>query len=126
MAELPKIVGSSANGESAGAVWNLAEAARTLDANVIHLPAGDGIDWHLGPELDVLIHVLSGSGTLCTDEGDIALVAGMLLWLPPRSGRAFRAGPDGLRYFSVHQRKRTGGMQIGRPVVAHGAQPAET
>ena len=114
MSRTPRIVGDSLAGAGAGAVWNLSDAERTLDANVIYLPAGDGIAWHVGPELDVLIHVLDGSGTLTTDDGDILLETGVIVWLPARSARAFTAGRDGLRYFSVHQRKRTGGMQISR------------
>ena len=100
-----RIVGDSGADGGPGAVWNLAPAERSLDANVIWLPAGDGIDLHEGPDLDVLIHVLAGSGTLTIDDGDIALATGMLAWLPPRSRRAFAAGPDGLRYLTVHQRK---------------------
>lgn len=100
-----RIVGDSDAEGAAGAVWSLVPAARSLDANVIWLPAGDGIAGHVGPDLDVLIHVLAGSGTLSTDDGDIALAPGMLAWLPPRSRRAFAAGPDGLRYLTVHQRK---------------------
>jgi len=101
----PHIVGDSGAEGAVGAVWSLAPAARSLDANVIWLPAGDGIAAHAGPDLDVLIHVIDGSGTLTTDDGDIALAPGTLAWLPPRSRRAFVAGPDGLRYLTVHQRK---------------------
>ncbi|MGO1547831.1 AraC family ligand binding domain-containing protein, partial [Microbacterium gubbeenense] len=74
-------------------------------ANVIWLPAGDGIAAHQGPDLDVLVHIIDGSGTLVTGDGEIALTTGVLAWLPPRSRRAFAAGPDGLRYLTVHQRK---------------------
>ncbi|GGD34299.1 hypothetical protein GCM10010915_13360 [Microbacterium faecale] len=107
---LPRIVGDSAAEGSSGAVWNLAARDRTLDANVISLPAGDGIAEHVGPDLDVLVHVVSGSGTLVTERGDVALVPGALVWLPKRSRRAFAAGSDGLRYLTVHQRKKMLGL----------------
>lgn len=94
-----------------GSAWRLEAAGRGLDANVIDLPAGDEIAAHIGPELDVLIHVLTGSGVLETDTGELALDAGTLVWLPPRSRRRFVAGPGGLRYFSVHARKP--GLSIG-------------
>ncbi|MGO3251902.1 MAG: cupin domain-containing protein, partial [Microbacterium gubbeenense] len=100
-----RIVGDSAADGAPGAVWSLAPDDRTLDANVIWLPAGDGIAAHQGPDLDVLVHIIDGSGTLVTGDGEIALTTGVLAWLPPRSRRAFAAGPDGLRYLTVHQRK---------------------
>lgn len=88
-----------------GSVWQLDAAARDLDANIIALPAGDAIDTHDGPDLDVLILVLEGSGTLTTEADEISLTPGTLVWLPRRAQRRFEGGPEGLRYFSVHQRK---------------------
>ena len=105
--DVPRLVGDafSASGAEAGSVWRLEPSERGLDANVIALPAGDEIRAHIGPELDVLIVVVSGSGTLETAAESIALEAGGIVWLPPRSHRRFVAGDDGLRYFSVHTRK---------------------
>ncbi|HWL02089.1 MAG TPA: DUF2249 domain-containing protein [Microbacteriaceae bacterium] len=100
-AALPEAIGS----DGAGSVWQLAPAERDLDANVIELPAGDEIAAHDGPDLDVLVHVLAGAGTLETELGTIELAPGSLVWLPRRARRRFLAGPDGLRYFSVHRRK---------------------
>ena len=91
----------------AGAVWSIRVSDRDLDSNIIALPAGEAIDPHTGPDLDVLIHVLSGSGTLVTERGDVALAAGAVAFLPKRSRRGFTAGPDGLRYLTVHQRRAT-------------------
>jgi quercetin dioxygenase-like cupin family protein len=116
-ARAPKIVadtGALAGRESAderGAVWRLAETERHLDANVIAVPAGASIDPHVGPDEDVLWHVVSGSGTLATDEGVVALAPGAVVWLPRRSRRAVTAGEAGLRYLTVHRRKP--GLQIG-------------
>lgn len=106
MSDAPLLVGdANAETDAAGAVWRLTPEERGLDANIIRLPAGDEIARHLGPDIDVLIHVLEGSGILETDAGEIALATGALVWLPPRSQRRFVAGQDGLRYFSVHRRK---------------------
>ncbi|HJB63895.1 MAG TPA: DUF2249 domain-containing protein [Candidatus Microbacterium pullistercoris] len=116
---LPRIVGDSAAEGNSGAVWNLGPRDRTLDANVISLPAGDGIAEHAGPDLDVLVHVVSGFGTLSTERGDVELVPGALVWLPKRSRRAFTAGSDGLRYLTVHQRKKMLGLSP-RPVDSAG------
>jgi uncharacterized protein (DUF2249 family)/quercetin dioxygenase-like cupin family protein len=92
--------------DASGAVWRLEARERDLDSNVIALPAGGGIDSHTGPDLDVLIHVLSGSGRLTTETGAIDLFPGVLLWLPRRSRRQFAAGPNGLRYLTVHRRRQ--------------------
>jgi len=92
--------------DATGAVWTLQARERDLDCNVIALPPGGSIDAHTGPDLDVLIHVLSGSGRLRTEKGTIDLSPGALLRLPRRSRREFTAGPDGLRYLTVHQRRQ--------------------
>ncbi|OBH43403.1 hypothetical protein [Mycobacterium mantenii] len=75
-----------------------------LDWNVITLAPNGEIDTAPGAEVDVLIHVLFGSGRLTTKEGTIQLAPGALLWLPSRSRPRFTAGPDGLRYLTVNQK----------------------
>ena len=108
---VPRIVGDATaladgkNLEHGGSLWQLRPAARGLDANVIALQPHGVIETHDGPDLDVVLHVLAGSGTLTTEAGEVALAEGAIVWLPQRSQRRFEAGDDGLRYFSVHQRK---------------------
>lgn len=89
-----------------GAAWKLQSRDRDLDSNIIVLPPGGTIDAHTGPALDVLIHVLAGSGHLATELDTIDLTPGALLWMPRHSQRQFTAGPDGLRYLTVHQRRQ--------------------
>jgi quercetin dioxygenase-like cupin family protein len=89
-----------------GAVWRLDPAERDLDSNVVALPPGGVIEPHLGPDLDVLVHVLGGSGSLATEADAVELRPGALLWLPRRSLRGFTAGPAGLRYLTVHRRRQ--------------------
>lgn len=101
--------------DASGAVWRLQVRRRDLDSNVIALPPEESIDPHNGPDLDVLIHVLAGSGQLGTETGEIDLTPGELIWLPRRSRRAFRAGPEGLRYLTVHQRRQALVLQTSRP-----------
>ena len=107
--DLPRVLANTRSlahdGGGSGAVWKLAMGERDLDANVIALTPGDSIGKHAGPDLDVILHVVSGSGTLATDGGDVALEPGGIVWLPRRTRRAFRAGAEGLVYFSVHRRK---------------------
>ncbi|UTT38246.1 cupin domain-containing protein [Glutamicibacter mishrai] len=97
-------------GASNGALWKLEPADRDLDANVISLAPGEQIGEHLGPALDVLLHVFAGSGVLHTASGRIELEVGDIIYLPAHSQRRFTAGEHGLAYFSVHQRKNTTGL----------------
>jgi uncharacterized protein (DUF2249 family)/quercetin dioxygenase-like cupin family protein len=97
---------ASAAPDVTGAVWKLQVRDRDLDSNIIALPPGGGIDAHTGPDLDVLIHVLAGAGQLETELGSVELTAGALLLLPRRSRRQITAGPEGLRYLTVHQRRQ--------------------
>src|SRR5699024_4380051 len=50
-----------------GAVWSIAEPDRELDSNLIRLPAGEEIPAHVGAEVDTLVHVVRGDGTLTTE-----------------------------------------------------------
>jgi len=97
---------STAAADATGVIWKLEMRERDLDSNVIALAPGATIDAHAGPDVDVLIHVLAGSGQLCTELGTLALRPGSLTWLPRRSRRQFTAGPDGLKYLTVHQRRQ--------------------
>jgi uncharacterized protein (DUF2249 family)/quercetin dioxygenase-like cupin family protein len=90
----------------AGAAWKLQMRHRDLDSNIIHLPAETIFEMHAGPELDVIVHVLDGSGKLTTELDVLPLETGDLIWLPRRSRRQFTAGPAGLRYLTVHQRRQ--------------------
>lgn len=93
--------------ETSGSVWQLQPQQRDLDANIIALSPGGEIKEHIGPALDVLIHILDGAGTLETELTTIPLAPGQIVWLPRRSRRRFLAHETlGLRYFSVHQRKQ--------------------
>ncbi len=100
-----------------GAAWRLAQEPRDLDANLVRLPAGGRNEPFDGPGLDVLVHVVAGDGTLHTADGDLAIRAGQLLWLPKHSRRGFTAGKAGLAWLTVHHRKP--GLSIGR----HGGAP---
>jgi len=101
--------------DAAGAVWKLEMRQRDLDSNIIALPPGAGIAAHAGPDLDVILLVLDGTGQLTTELGQLALEPGALAWLPRRSRREFAAGPDGLRYLTVHQRRQSLVLGTGVP-----------
>lgn len=123
--DVPRVLGntldlvhSEASAPSAavgGAVWKLESQQRQLDSNVIRLGPHHRIDPHDGPEQDVLLHVLAGSGQLTSEGATCDLVDGSLVWLPRRSRRSIAAGPEGLSYLSVHTRRP--GLAIARPGV---------
>ena len=103
--------GDNEAADATGAVWKLAARERDLDSNIIALAPGGTIAAHVGAPLDVLIHVLAGSGQITTELGVVDLTPGALLWLPRLSQRQFTAGAEGLRYLTVHQRKP--GLMLG-------------
>lgn len=88
--------------DAADVAWKLQSADRHLDSNLIRLAPDGEIGEHAGGEVDVLVHVVAGDGTLGTEAGDVPVTAGDLLWLPRRSRRSFRAGSGGLSYLTVH------------------------
>lgn len=105
---LPRVLTTTADDVSATestVAWRLQSRERDLDSNVIALPPDGVIETHTGPDVDVLIHVLAGSGELGTERGSIDLRSGALVWLPRRSQRRLSAGPHGLRYLTVHRRR---------------------
>lgn len=102
---VPRRIGNSADvvaGGEAGVAWKLDMADRGLDSNIITLAPGGGIGEHTGAEVDVLIHVLDGTGTVGTQNGPVEVAGGDLLWLPKGSRRSFSAGDGGLSYLTVH------------------------
>lgn len=92
--------------DPSGAVWTLPMRQRDLDSNIIRLAPDTGIDAHRGPDLDVLVHVIDGAGTLTTEAGEVELTPGKVVWLPRRSQRAIATGSKGLHYLTVHQRRQ--------------------
>jgi quercetin dioxygenase-like cupin family protein len=118
-APVPRILGNTgelaaADPEATGAVWRLAEPGRQLDANLVRVPPRGSIDAHAEPDLDVLLLVVSGDGTLGSAAGPHPVEPGSLVWLPHGSVRSVTAGVSGLSYVTVHRRRP--GMQIqGRP-----------
>ncbi|MEV0283619.1 hypothetical protein AB0H36_05795 [Kribbella sp. NPDC050820] len=93
-----------------GARWALSEPGRQLDANLVHLPAGRRVDTHVEPDLDVVLVVVAGDGSMGTPEGSQPVATGSLVWLPHGSTRDLTAGAAGMSYLTVHRRRP--GMQI--------------
>ncbi|MDN0197904.1 hypothetical protein [Streptomyces sp. S.PNR 29] len=117
-AALPRVLCDTASlaalGDApAGALWRLAEPGRQLDSNVVRIPPGGSIGIHTEPDLDVLLLVLQGDGTLERVDGPQPVREGKLAWLPHGSTRGLQAGAHGMTYLTVHPRRP--GMRIQPP-----------
>lgn len=109
---LPRVLVDTAavelpEGSAGGVSWSIGVNPRDLDSNLVILPGGGAIGEHVGPDHDVLVVVLAGSGTITTERGEVDLGPGQLVLLPRRSRRAITAGPEGLRHLTVHRRRPT-------------------
>lgn len=104
---------AGAGASAHGVVWRLDEPGRQLDANALNLAPGQRIETHTEADLDVLLVIVGGGGTLTTEAEPLALAPGTLAWLPHGSTRSLTAGAEGLTYLTVHRRRP--GMRIGPP-----------
>lgn len=94
-----------------GVHWSL--DSEDVNANLVHLDPGHHIDDHVNDEVEVLVVVLSGFGTISI-EGHAHPLAPTTVALVPRSSRRqVTASKHGMTYLSIHRRR--GGIAIGRP-----------
>ncbi|MFT5530139.1 MAG: mannose-6-phosphate isomerase-like protein (cupin superfamily) [Candidatus Poriferisodalaceae bacterium] len=91
-----------------GSVWGL--DSRQLNANLVVLEAGSSIEAHVNNQLDVVLIVQAGSGSLFIEGQTSALAAGSVALIAAGTLRSIVADTE-LRYFTVHHRR--GGLQIG-------------
>jgi uncharacterized cupin superfamily protein len=97
-------------GEGRGPLWG--DATEDLNLTLLAWPAGQGPAEHVNRERDVVIVVTGGTGSAVLDGVRHDVRAGHVVVIPRGARRALTAGPDGIRYLSVHRRRR--GLQIGR------------
>ncbi|MFJ3516838.1 MULTISPECIES: hypothetical protein [unclassified Streptomyces] len=103
----------AATDDQSGALWRLRQGGRQLDANLVRLLPGGEVAAHREPEVDVLLAVVRGGGSLTLDGVVSEVVPGSLALLPRGASRSLRAGPEGLVVLTAHRRRA--GMSIGRP-----------
>jgi mannose-6-phosphate isomerase-like protein (cupin superfamily) len=96
-------------GES-GVVWSV--SPQGFHSNLVVLEPGGSIGRHRNDALDVLFVVLAGAGQAVVDTESVALEPGIALLVPRGADRSISAGPDGLRYLTVHAER--GALTIGR------------
>lgn len=93
-----------------GAVWSLPHDG-DLDANLVRLAPGQSIGAHVNVEVDVLIVVRRGDGSVHVDDVTWPLAPDSVALVPVRSQRSISAGTAGLEYLSIHRRRD--GLAIG-------------
>jgi quercetin dioxygenase-like cupin family protein len=106
------LAGLAAAGDRPGALWRL--DGEDLQANLIRLDSGDRIRPHRNDEVEVLMVVVAGRGELTIDGQVHPLTPMALVHVPRGTVRAVVAVDGPLAYLSVH-RRRTSGLQVGRP-----------
>jgi quercetin dioxygenase-like cupin family protein/hemerythrin len=100
--------------EGKGPLWGT--ATEDLNATLLAWPSGAGPSEHVNSERDVLFVVLVGSATVTVDGTARVIDAGQAMVVAKGSVRRVVAGPDGVRYLSVHIRR--GPLQISPVPVA--------
>ena len=86
-----------------GPLWGIASA--DLNATLLVWPPGHEIAEHVNAELDVLVVVLGGHGSVVIDGEPHTLAAGTAILIPRGALRRIASGDGGLRYLSVHRRR---------------------
>jgi len=93
-----------------GPVWGT--ESEELNATILEWPPGAGPPEHVNEARDVALVVLEGDGELELDGERRAVGPGEVVVLPKGARRRVVAGPEGIRYATVHRRR--GGLQVGR------------
>ena len=96
---------------SRGPVWGL--ESEDLNATLLAWRPGEGTPEYVNDEGDVLVLVVDGSGEVDVDGERARLRAGQLVVVPKGARRRIDAGPNGIRYVTVHRRR--GGLGIAPP-----------
>lgn len=98
-----------------GVVWSASPEG--VHVNLIALAADCSIGTHRNDALDVVVIVLAGSGRALVDGDEVALAPTLALVIPRGAERSFTAGPEGIRYLTVHAQRAPmgiGGRRVGK------------
>ena len=86
-----------------GPLWGA--ETEDLNATLLAWPSGGGTDEQVNGERDVMLVLLAGSATVTIDGEPHALHPNEAVIVEKRRSRSISAGPDGVRYLSVHLRR---------------------
>jgi quercetin dioxygenase-like cupin family protein len=94
-----------------GVVWSV--APDDFNANLVVLSPGQAIAAHRNDELDVLVVIVEGAATVTVDGIAHELHAATVLLVPRGAMRSVVPSRSGVRYLTVHRRRR--GLDLTRP-----------
>jgi len=94
-----------------GVHWSLGDA-EDLNANLVRLEPGHRIEDHVNHDVEVLLVVLSGHGSVHIDGQAHPLTPATVALVPRSSARRITAGTGGMAYLSIHRRRS--GLQVRR------------
>jgi mannose-6-phosphate isomerase-like protein (cupin superfamily) len=86
-----------------GVAWS--RQSDDLNVNLLVFPSGDGVEPHVNGEVDVLIVVIAGEGSIAVDGVHRPLRAGQALLVPKGAQRAIRGVSERFAYLSCHRRR---------------------
>ncbi|MEN9937626.1 MAG: hypothetical protein RLZZ387_4205 [Chloroflexota bacterium] len=86
-----------------GPIWSV--NSEQLNANLVRLTTGAGIDEHVNREVDVLLVVFEGRGELIVEGVATPLEAGHAVLIPLGVARALRCTAGPLVYITCHRRR---------------------
>jgi quercetin dioxygenase-like cupin family protein len=109
------LAGPVAGGAAGSGVHRSLTDGEDLHANLVHLDPDGSMPAHVNDELDVLVVVLAGTGTLVLEGAVHDLDPPCAVLVPRGSERAVRAGADGLDYLTVHRRRGPLGIRARPP-----------
>lgn len=87
-------------------------ATEDLNMTLLAWGPGERVAEHVNAERDVVYVITDGSGWLVADGTGYELRAPAAAVVPKGARRELRAGPDGIRYVTVHRAR--GGLGLGR------------
>jgi quercetin dioxygenase-like cupin family protein len=83
-----------------GVVWSVSPAG--FHANLVVLDPGGSIAAHRNEDVDVLLVVVEGHGSVGIDGAAVGVSPTTALLVPAGAIRSIDAGSEGLRYLSIH------------------------
>ena len=83
-----------------GVVWSVSPPG--FHTNLVALAPERTIEVHRNDAVDVLVVVLAGSANVTVDDRPNEVAATSALLVPRGTTRGVAAGPDGVRYLTIH------------------------